>query len=184
MKVFLLQLVRYLTNNVIANFPSAGVRHLWYRNVNGVRIGEGSTVLMQAYLYTGVGRRNRAPSIVIGKHTVVNRGCCLDGRGGLRIGDNVSISPGVWLLTDQHDMNDPSFPEEFGPIEIEDYAWLGSRALVLPGVKIGRGAVVAAGAVVTKDVSPYDIVGGVPARPIGTRSRDLRYQLNYRPALE
>jgi acetyltransferase-like isoleucine patch superfamily enzyme len=184
MKLFLLQLVRYLTNNVIANIPIASLRHQWYRYVNGVDIGEGSVVLMQAYLYIGVGRRNGKPGIAIGKHTVISRQCCLDGRGGLRIGDNVSVAPGVWLLTDEHDMNDPSFGESFGPIEVDDYVWLGSRALILPGVKIGKGAVVAAGAVVTKDVQPYQVVGGVPARPLGTRSRDLRYVINFHPALE
>jgi len=184
MKVFLVQLVRYLTNQVIANIPIASLRHQWYRHVNGVEIGEGSTVLMQAYLYVGIGRRKNKPGISIGKHTVISRQCCLDGRGGLRIGDNVSISPGVWLLTDEHDMNDPTFGESFAPIEIDDYAWLGSRALVLPGVKIGRGAVVAAGAVVTKDVAPLQIVGGVPAKPLGTRSSDLSYVLNFRPAFE
>src|SRR5437899_1008932 len=180
----LLQLLRYVTNNLIAIFPSATVRHLWYRHVNGLEIGEASMVVTRAYLYTGIGRRNGRPGIAIGKHTLISRGCCLDGRGGLRIGDNVSISPEVCLLTAQHDKNDPYFSEEFGPIEIEDYAWLGSTALVLPGVKIGRGAVVAAGAVVTKDVAPYQIVGGVPARFLGMRSRDLCYELNYRPVLE
>ncbi|HYR94007.1 MAG TPA: acyltransferase [Methylomirabilota bacterium] len=140
--------------------------------------------MLGAYLYVSVGRRKGQPSITIGKYTVINRQCCLDGRGGLRIGDNVSISPGVWLLTDEHDMNDPYFAEMLGPIEIEDYVWLGSRAMVLPGVRIGKGAVVAAGAVVTKDVAPYQVVGGVPARPLGTRSTDLRYEIHWRPTLE
>ena len=184
MKIFVVQLVRYLTNGVIAHVPWSAARHLWYRHVNGVEIGDGSVLLMSAYLYIGIRRRNRKPSISIGKHTIINRQCCLDGRGGLKIGDNVSISPGVWLLTDEHDMNDPWFAESFGPIEIDDYVWIGSRALVLPGVKIGKGAVVAAGAVVTRDVPPYFVVGGVPARQLGTRSTDLRYQINWRPAFE
>jgi maltose O-acetyltransferase len=64
-------------------------------------------------------------------------------------------------------------------VVIEDHAWLGTRAMVLPGVTVGRGAVVAAGAVVTKDVPPYTIVGGVPARVIGQRTTDLRYQFDY-----
>ena len=184
MTSMLLQVVRYLTNHVVAKVPSYSVRHGWYRRVLGVRIGEQSALQMDIYVAIHGRVRPGRPGIAIGKHTVVNRQCFLDGRGGLRIGNNVSVSPGVWLLTDGHDMHDPLFPEVLAPVEIGDYAWLGSRALVLPGVTIGEGAVVAAGAVVTADVPAYTVVGGVPARPIGTRSRDLRYQLNYKPALE
>ncbi len=183
-KPVLLGLIRYLTNAVVAHCPVYTIRHWWYRRVLGVRIGRGSALLMGQYFYIR-GRAGRGqPCITIGEHTVINRQCCLDGRGGLRIGDNVSISPGVWLLTDAHDTQDPWFPEELAPIVIEDYAWLGSRAMVLPGITIGRGAVVAAGAVVTKDVEPYTVVGGVPARPIGMRSYNLRYRLAYKPVLE
>lgn len=174
-----LYLAQYLTNHVVAKLPSYSIRRLWYRRVLGVRIGKGSALLLGLYLYVP-GRSNRGhPGITIGAHTVINRQCCLDGRGGLRIGDNVSLSPGVWLLTDQHDINDPEFREQLAPIAVGDYAFLGSRALVLPGVTIGEGAVVAAGAVVTADVPPYTVVGGVPARPIGTRSRDLRYTMRH-----
>ncbi len=183
-KVVLLGLIRYLTNVAIAQCPSHIVRHWWYRHVLKVRIGRGSSVLMGQYFYIRSRSDRGKPYITIGEHTVINRQCCLDGRGGLRIGCNVSISPGVWLLTDAHDMQDPQFPEVLAPVVIDDYVWLGSRAMVLPGVSIGRGAVVAAGAVVTKNVAPYTIVAGVPARPIGTRSRDLQYQLSYRPVLE
>jgi acetyltransferase-like isoleucine patch superfamily enzyme len=130
-RLYLSQLVRYVTNHVVSHIPSATIRHGWYRNVNGVEIGKSSVVLMGAYLYVGVRRRNRKPQISIGDHTVVNRDCCLDGRGGLRIGNNVSISPGVWLLTNEHDMNDPYFAEALGEVDIDDYVWIGSRALVL-----------------------------------------------------
>ncbi|HPU00025.1 MAG TPA: DapH/DapD/GlmU-related protein, partial [Armatimonadota bacterium] len=81
----------------------------------------------------------------------------------------------VHLITAQHDMNDPDFANVLAPIVIEDYVWIGSRATVLPGVRIGRGAVVAAGAVVTRDVAPLTVVGGVPARPIGERKPGMRY---------
>jgi maltose O-acetyltransferase len=184
MKAFTLQVVRYLTNGIVAKVPSYSVRHGWYRRALGVKLGRKSAVLMNVYFYVRGRPRPDRPGISIGEHTVINQSCVLDGRGGLRIGNNVSISPGVWLLTDGHDMNDPLFPEVLAPIEICDYAWLGSRALVMPGVTIGEGAVVAAGAVVTKDVCPYTVVGGVPARPIGTRAQNLRYQLDHRPAFE
>ncbi len=113
--------------------------------------------------------------IRIGDHTAIGRRTYLDGRADLEIGDCVSISPDTQILTAQHDMNDPDFGNVYGPVTIEDYVWIGTRALILPGVRIGRGAVVAAGAVVTRDVPPLTVVGGVPARPIGTRNPDMRY---------
>jgi len=69
-------------------------------------------------------------------------------------------------------------------VVVGDYVWIGARATILPGVTIGRGAVVAAGALVSRDVPPYAVVGGVPAKVIGERARDLRYTLNFRPWFE
>ncbi len=85
------------------------------------------------------------------------------------IGDNVSVSPEVTILTAQHRVDDPEFRVENRRVVIEDHVWIGTRATILPGVTLGRGCVVAAGAVVTRDVAPFVIVGGVPARPVGTR---------------
>lgn len=184
MKSFLLQIVRYLTNSIVAHLPSYAIRHFWYRHILHVQIGQHSAILMNVYFYVLGRPRQDRPVITIGNHTVINRECVLDGRGGLHLGSNVSVSPGVWLLTDGHDMQDPLFPEAFAPITIGDFVWLGSRAMVLPGVTVGEGAVVAAGAIVTKDVDPYTVVAGVPARPIGSRQHDLRYELTYKPALE
>jgi len=171
-----LALVRYLTNRVIARIPIYAVRHAWYRRVLGMRIGRGSALLMDLYIYirgrqTSAGEDVCRQGITIGRRSVVNQQCCLDGRGGLSIGDNVDISPGVWILTDSHDMHDPLFPEVLAPVRIGNHAWIGSRAMILPGETVGEGAVVAAGAVVTRNVEPYAVVAGVPARPIGTRSR-------------
>jgi acetyltransferase-like isoleucine patch superfamily enzyme len=115
--------------------------------------------------------------IEIGKGTVIGHWATLDGRRGLRIGRNVNCSSEVALWTLQHDPDDQGFGVRGGPIVVEDYAWISFRATVLPGVRIGRGAVVAANSVVTKDVADYAIVGGVPAKVIGTRSRDLEYSL-------
>lgn len=180
----MLGLVRFLTNSVVAHLPSYTVRHWWYRRVLGMNLAKSASVLMGAYIYVrGRGSPDR-PDISIGEHSVINQGCSLDGRGGLRIGRNVSVSPGVWILTAGHDPDDPGFRYVVAPTVIGDYAWLGSRALILPGVSIGTGAVVAAGAVVSRDVPDYAVVGGVPAREIGQRRRDLSYQLVYRPVLE
>jgi maltose O-acetyltransferase len=121
---------------------------------------------------------------VIGARTIINRGCCLDARSGLRIGEDVSISPEVAILTTQHDVNDPGFALQGRPVVIEDHVWIGMRAMVLPGVTIGRGAVVAAGAVVTSDVGPLEIVAGVPARVVGRRALNPQYRLALPPLFE
>lgn len=77
----------------------------------------------------------------------------------------------------QHDPQCPNFGVESAPVVIEDYAWLSCRSIILPGVTVGKGAVVAAGAVVTKSVESYTIVGGIPAKPIGKRNPNLDYVL-------
>ncbi|MDO9355470.1 MAG: hypothetical protein Q7T55_17345 [Solirubrobacteraceae bacterium] len=87
------------------------------------------------------------------------------------------------MWTDQHDPSSDHFENGGGPIDVHDFAWISARAIVLPNVTIGRGAVVAAGAVVTKDVPAMAIVGGVPAKVIGTRESALLYDLGEgRPA--
>lgn len=183
--VLLLALVRYITNRVIARVPVYAVRHAWYRRVLGMGIGEGSALLMDLYLYIRGRARPGQTGINIGRKTIINQQCALDGRGGLTIGDYVDISPGVWILTDGHDMNDPLFREILAPVSIGNHAWIGSRAMILPGVTVGEGAVVAAGAVVTRDVEPYTVVGGVPARQIGTRNRCVQPRKSvYKPPLE
>ncbi len=105
-------------------------------------------------------------------------------RDGIRIGCNVNLSSDVHIYTEQHDHRDPWFrcnsDGSFG-VTICDRAWIGPDTTLLPGVTVGEGAVVAAGAVVTGDVAPYTIVAGIPARKIGDRNRDLRYEFTGRP---
>jgi maltose O-acetyltransferase len=167
-----LGLVLYLANWWVNRWPFHAVRNAYYRRICRVAIAPGSSVHMGAVLYTLGGVR-------IGEGTTIDQGVRLDGRGGLTIGAGVSIAPDVYLLTADHDPQSPSFEGRTAPIVVEDHAWLGTRSMVLPGVTIGRGAVVAAGAVVTRDVPPYTIVGGVPAKPIGTRTQDLQYAFDY-----
>lgn len=184
MSALSLQLVRYATNTIVGHLPSHTLRCAWYSRVVGVSLGKRTSLLMGLHLeFRGRPRADR-PGIVIGDHTVVNAGCHLDGRGGLVIGSNVSISAGTWIITDEHDINDPRFPEILAPVVIEDYVFIGSKAMILPGVTIGRGAVIGAGAVVTKDVPPFQIVGGIPARAIGERHVEPTYQLDHRPVFE
>lgn len=119
--------------------------------------------------------------VSIGSYTTINRSVLLDGRGkGLVIGDCVDIAQEVNVWTLQHDYNSPDYAAQGGLTIIEDYVWIASRVTILPGVRIGKGAVVAACSVVTKDVAPYTIVAGVPAKKIGERQRDLRYKLGKR----
>ncbi|HTD64825.1 MAG TPA: acyltransferase [Verrucomicrobiae bacterium] len=184
MRALVSQFVRYLTNSLIAHVPSHHLRRTWYVAVVGMSIGRRTSLLMGLHIQVRGRPRIDKPGIVIGNHTVINAGCHLDGRGGLVIGNNVSVSPGVWIITDEHDVNDPLFPEVLAPVRIEDHAFIGSKAMILPGVTIGRGAVVGAGAVVTRDVAPLHVVVGVPARTIGQRRSEPGYRLDYQPAFE
>jgi putative colanic acid biosynthesis acetyltransferase WcaF len=83
------------------------------------------------------------------------------------------------IYTLQHDTDSPEFAVVGGPVVIEDYVYVGPRVIILPNVRIGRGAVIAAGAVVTKDIPPYAIVGGVPARFIRERTHELHYRPDF-----
>jgi acetyltransferase-like isoleucine patch superfamily enzyme len=150
--------------------PFHHFRRFVYR-VAGVKIGKGSTIHMGVRFYDP---RN----IVIGEDTIVGEFAVLDGRSKLTIGNHVDIASEVMIYNSQHDVNDPHFAPVDAPVTIEDYVFIGPRAIILPGVTIGKGAVVAAGAVVTKDVEPFKMVGGVPAKEIGERAdKDLHYKL-------
>jgi maltose O-acetyltransferase len=96
----------------------------------------------------------------------------------LTIGKHVSVSIQSVILTLEHDLSDPNFRAVGAPVFLGDRSFIGTKAVVLPGVSIGENAGVAAGAVVTKDVPAAAIVGGVPARPIGTRPQNLEYKFN------
>ncbi|MDD4937817.1 MAG: acyltransferase [Candidatus Shapirobacteria bacterium] len=111
-------------------------------------------------------------NISIGKDTIVGDHCFLDGRAPLKIGNHVGIASQVLIYNDEHDINSPDYGNSFGPVEIGDYVFIGPRAIILPNIKIGKGAVVAAGAVVTKDIPESEIWGGVPAKKISNRSID------------
>lgn len=142
----------------------------------GTNIGACTSIHRNCRLY-------RPSHVKIGDHCVILRDVLLDGRRTLTIGANVNISEGVLIFSLHHDMSSPTFEAVGGPVTIEDFVFVGARAILLPGVTIGRGAVVAAGAVVTRDVESFAIVGGIPARQIGTRPDVLSYTLGYRKFL-
>lgn len=143
----------------------------------GLSIGTDTHLSMKLFM-TGYHSRCQ---IVIGNNCVINREVYLDGRAGVQIGNNVNVSFQVCLLSLHHDHNNPDFSSIGAPVVVQDHAWIGARAIILPGVTIGEGAVVAAGAVVTRSVPNYAVVGGVPARIIGQRNPNLTYVTNFFP---
>ena len=103
----------------------------------------------------------------IGENVFINSGCCFQDQGGIYIGNNTLIGHQVVFATINHDTN-PNMRASmfFKPIYIGKNVWIGAHATILPGVKVGDGAIIGAGAVVTKDVPANTIVGGVPAKEI------------------
>ena len=108
---------------------------------------------------------DRAKSMEIGNNVFINHGLTCMSSGGITIEDGVMIGPEAALMTANHDFKD-LMVLICKPIVIKKGAWIGARAMIMPGVTVGEGAVVAGGAVVTKDVPPHTIVGGVPAKVI------------------
>ncbi len=154
--------------------PLHHFRRLVYRFA-GVRIGKGSSIHMFTRFYD-------TTHIIIGQDTIIGESAVLDGRASLKIGNHVDIASEVMIYNSEHNVNAENFAAVedivLGPVTINDYVFIGPRAIILPGVTIGMGAIVGAGAVVTKDVAPYSIVGGVPAKIIGERAqKDLHYKL-------
>jgi maltose O-acetyltransferase len=123
----------------------------------------------------------RPDRLVLGRNTIVGPHCLIDARGGVQLGDNVNVGGHTRFMTAKHKVQDPDFGDEYGPAIVGDRVWIALGATVLGDVRIGEGAVVAANATVTRDVAPYTIVAGTPAQPIGERTRELRYELSYRP---
>jgi acetyltransferase-like isoleucine patch superfamily enzyme len=161
---------------VVGYIPIHFIRKAAYR-LCGVTIGRGTSFHWRARFY-------RPSRLKVGNNSIIGNDAMLDARNGITIGDNVSLSMGVWVWTMEHDPQDPWYSATGGPVVIHDYAWVSCRVVILPGVTIGEGAVVAAGAVVTKDVPPYTVVGGVPAKFICERSRDLKYTLKHHKAFQ
>ncbi len=145
------------------------------RDKKNISLGDHVTMGSQAQVYaagTGKERIEIADHVHFNSNVMVNA----DMGGEIFIGRDVIIGPNVVLRASDHRFSDPRVPvrtqgHAAGTIRIGDDVWIGANVVVLPDVNIGRGAVVAAGAVVTKSVSDYTIVGGVPAREIGKRGR-------------
>lgn len=149
----------------------------------GFQIGHG-TVIWGTPMITGSGDLYKR--LRIGCDCWFNGGCFFNLGAPITIGDRVAFGHQVMVLTDSHAIGDQrrrAGPLEALPIQIGNGAWVGARATILPGVTIGEGAVVAAGAVVTKAVAPHLLVGGVPARPIRELTEDSHEQYPEFPKL-
>ena len=154
----------------VGHIPFWSVRRLFYI-LAGVKFGRGAKLHMWANFFDPTG-------ITIGEGSIIGNNIFLDGRSRLTIGKHVDIASEVMIYNSEHDISSQDFKPLNGDVEIGDYVFIGPRVIILPAVKIGKGAVVAAGAVVTKDVADYSIVGGVPAKVIGERKiKDLNYRL-------
>lgn len=159
-----------ILNRIIAKIPFFTVRRTLYHTIFQMKIDKGAFIGMDVKLLSPW-------KIQIGQNAFINNGCFLDGRCGITIGKNVNISWDACILTLGHDPDDSLFSAIGAPVYIEDYAWIATRAMIMPGVRIGKGAIVGANSVVTKDVDDYAIVAGNPARFIRQRSKDLVYTL-------
>lgn len=171
-KLFRGGVLRYTLFN-ISTLPSNHLRK-WIYIALGAHIGKDVVFHFRTEL--------RSPwGLHIGKGTIIGDNAILDARCGLVLGNNVNLSSNVSIYTLQHDHRDPQFrcpapKSRRMDIKIEDRVWLGSNVIVLPGVTIGEGAVCCAGCVVTKDVEPYAVVAGIPAKKVSERPRVLEYE--------
>lgn len=156
----------------VSQVPSHHLRNFIYRHVYHVDIAS------KVIVYYGVEMREPY-KIKIGHGTIIGDNATLDGRNGIEIGENVNFSSNVSIWTEQHDHRDSLFrcgTQKKAPVKIGNRVWIGPNTLILHSVEIGEGAVVAAGSVVTKSVEPFSIVAGIPARKIGERNKDLKYE--------
>lgn len=169
-------LLLFLWHALVSGFPSYALREVYFARALRNRCERPVSLHRHLKLFCVGG-------VSVGRGTTINRGATLDGRGGLTIGSNVSISEGVKVLTASHDLQSAAFELQLRAVRIADWVWIGADAIVLPGVTVGEGAVVGAGSVVTRDVEAYAIVAGNPAVLRGTRRRGLSYSPLWKPRL-
>lgn len=145
-------------NTVINKIPSRHIRK-WWLQLFGAKIGKKTFPCRRVEVLLPKGLK-------LGNGVAIGWFAELDARGGITVGDNTNISSHVKIITGSHDIQDPDFTADFRPVIIGKRCWLGTGAMVLQNVTIGDGAVIAAGAVVNRDVPAHTIAGGVPAKVI------------------
>lgn len=153
-----------ILNDITPIILSRHLRYFIYKQIFKIKIGK------DVYMYRSIEIRSPKNLTITGKNSI-GKHVILDARRGLIIEEGCVIASHVLVWTLHHDYNSDNFQAIGAPVTLGAYSWICSRAIILPGVTIGKGAVVASGAVVTKNVPPYSIVGGVPAKVIGYRQK-------------
>lgn len=133
----------------------------------GFKCGSGCRIVQNVIIY-------HPKQLTIGDNSAIAANCQLNAGGGISIGSNVLIGPCSLIWSQNHKFSNPSIPirlqgYERQQVVIEDDVWIAANCVILPGVKIATGCVIAAGAVLTKSTTPYSIWAGVPAKQIGQR---------------
>lgn len=173
LSMYLNGLIRLYVNKVSCIY-SHHIRNFLYRHILFVDMGKNVVIYYNAEIRDSY-------KVHIGEGTIVGDNVILDGRNEIYIGKNVNFSSNVSIWTEQHDHRDPYFrckTQIKKPVFIDDRVWIGPNVVILHSVHIGEGAVIAAGAVVTKDVPPFAIVAGIPAKKIGERNNNLKYSFD------
>jgi acetyltransferase-like isoleucine patch superfamily enzyme len=140
----------------------------------GITFGNNVTIHRNTIIEcTGV-IRNLGEGLVIGNNVGIAQNCFIQVRGKVIIGNDVILGPGVYIFSENHNFDNPDLPvvvqgETRKGVKIEDGVWLGSRTTILDGVTVGKNSIIAAGCVVNKDIPPYSIAGGVPAKILKDR---------------
>jgi len=165
--------VDYLLNTFVNKIPIPKLRMALYR-LAGMKVDQTSNIMMYAFVL-------QARDISIGPNCIIGPFTTLDGRATLTIGRNVNVAGEVLTIGGYHAVDSPTAEGHLGKIVIKDNAWIAMRATILPGVTVGEGAYVAADALVNRDVEPYTLVGGVPAKKLRNRSRNIQYALHHFP---
>ncbi len=161
----------WMLNVFVSQLPAAGLRYWYYRRVCGMQIDATASVWRGAQ-FTG----DCMHAINVGPNCSIAFQSFWVAGAAITLANDVVFGHQVGLYTSDHDPDDAGLMRRNAPIVIGDHVFVGSRAIILPGVTIGRGALVAAGAVVTKDVPPFAIVAGNPARVIRERTvREFSY---------
>lgn len=162
-------------NIMINKIPSRHIRK-WFYRLMGAKLGRNTFPCRRVEILLPKGLK-LADNVAVGWYAE------LDARGGIIVDHDTNISSHVKIITGSHDIDDPDYTADFKPVYVGHHCWIGTGAVILQNVSIGDGAVVAAGAVVTKDIPAGEVWGGVPAKYIRKRNCELSYKIGAPPIL-